>query len=158
MPDQAIIGTAAQAVNPALRRLDFLLGEWRTEGTHPQLAGQTLNGRTSFKRHEGGAFVIMRTHVDHPEIPDGMAIIGSDDGAGTFAMVYFDERGISRLYDLTIGERTLTWRRDDPQLAQTNTIKAGDDEDILIGKGRMSQNGGAWGEDLSQTFHRDAQR
>ena len=156
MSGPAIIGTNAQAVNPALRRLDFLLGEWRTEGTHPQLAGQTLNGRTSFERHEGGAFVIMRTHVDHPEIPDGVAIIGSDDGAGTFAMVYFDERGISRLYDLTVGDRALTWRRDDPQLAQTNTIMGGEDGDMLTGKGQMSRNGGAWGDDLSQIFHREA--
>ncbi len=151
-----IIGAKAQIPNPALKPLEFMLGEWRTTGSHPAMAGKVLNGRTSFRWHEGGAFLMMRTQVDEPEFPNGVAIIGSDDVAGTFAMTYFDERGISRHYEVTVGDRTVTWRRDDPKLSQSNTITAEDDGNTLVGKGRMSQNGGAWGDDLSQVFHREA--
>ena len=70
-------------------------------------------------------------------------------------MTYFDERGVSRLYLVEVGERTVTWRRDDPALAQSMTITAGDDGGTLTGKGRMSQHGGDWGDDLSQTFTRE---
>lgn len=91
----------------------------------------------------------MRTQVDEAGFPDGVAIIGSDDASGTFMMTYFDERGISRVYELVVGERSVTWRREDPRLSQTNTIEMGADGVTLIGQGRMSQDGGAWGDDLS---------
>jgi hypothetical protein len=156
MNDPPIIGERARTNNPALKPLEFLLGEWRTTGSHPERAGKVLNGSTSFSWHEGGAFLIMRTQVDEPGFPDGVAVIGSDNVVGTLTMMYFDERGISRAYDVMVGNRTVTWRRDDQKLSQSNTIMAEDDGDTLVGKGRISQNGGAWSDDLSQTFHRRA--
>ena len=98
------IGREAQRPNPALEPLSPLLGEWRTTGTHPLVPGTTFHGRTSFAWHEGGAFVVMRSEIDEPEIPDGVAIIGSDDAAGTFTMIYFDERDISRRYIVEAGD------------------------------------------------------
>jgi hypothetical protein len=148
------IAPKALKPNPALQALEFIVGEWRTEGTHPLIAGQTLNGRTSFAWHEGGAFLMMRAEVDHPLFPDGIAIIGSDKDSGRVAMSYFDERGFSRLFEVEIGERQVTWRRDDAHLAQSLTLAA-DDNDRLTSRGRMSENRGPWGEDLSQVFTRD---
>ena len=113
-----------------------------------------LHGRTSFAWHEGGAFLIMRSQVDAPKFPDGIAIIGSDDAAGTFSMIYFDERGTSRLMEVTVGERTVTWRHDNPRFAQSTTIST--EGDRLVSKGRMSENGGPWTDDLSQTYERIA--
>ena len=152
MEEASRIGTKAQTINPALQPLAFLIGEWATTGTHPLVPGKTLSGRTSFAWHEGGAFLIMRSEVDEPRFPDGVAIIGSD-GSGRFAMSYFDERGVSRLFEVMVGERTVTWRRDDPELAQSVTITAkGGDE--LASEGRMSEHGGPWSDDLSQVFKR----
>lgn len=154
--EPSIIGAKARMPNPALAPLAFLIGEWRTTGTHPMAPGTTLAGRTSFAWHESGAFLIMRSDVDAPLFPDGMAIIGSDDGAGRFAMTYFDERGVSRIFAVTIGDGRVTWHRDDPTLAQSVTITAADDGDTLTSNGRMSQDGGPWGDDLSQHFIREA--
>ena len=155
MTQSSAIGAAARIPNPALKPLAFLIGDWRTTGTHPLVPGETLCGRTSFAWHEGGAFLIVHSQVDEPRFPSGVAIIGSDNVAGTFAMTYFDARGISRLYQVEVGERTVTWRRDDPALSQSMTIAAGDDGDTLVATGRMSQDGGPWGDDLSQTFTRE---
>ena len=55
-------------------------------------SGATFHGRTSFERHEGGAFVLKRSEIDEPEIPGAVAVIGSDDAPGTFTMVYFGAR------------------------------------------------------------------
>ena len=86
-----------------------------------------------------------------------MAIIGSDDVAGSFAMTYFDERGISRIYQVTVGDRTATWRRDDPEFSQSVTISVRNGGDRLVSKGRMSIKGEAWIDDLSQVFEREGQ-
>jgi hypothetical protein len=147
-------GAKALVRNPALKPLEFLIGEWRTTGTHPLVPGDTLLGRTSFSWHEGGAFLVMRSEVDQPQFPDGLAVIGSDDSAGRFAMVYFDERAVSRLFELTAGDRSATWRRDDPDFAQLVTISAEEGLDRLVSRGRMSKKGGDWTDDLSQVFER----
>ncbi|MBR0656014.1 hypothetical protein GXW79_13105 [Roseomonas arctica] len=148
------IGINALKANAALAPLAFLLGEWRTMGTHPGVPGQTLEGRTSFAWHEGGAFLIMRSEVDHPEFPDGVAIFSADRDAGSLAMNWFDERGVSRLYQVTAGDRSMRWHRDDPRLAQRATIVAGGDGDRLVSKGQMSLDGADWSVDLSQIFTR----
>ncbi|MEA3052939.1 MAG: hypothetical protein QOG72_1842 [Sphingomonadales bacterium] len=147
-------GAAARTPNPALKPLEFLVGEWRTSGIHPMAAGEALRGRTSFSWHEGGAFLVMRSEVDHPKFPDGVAIIGSDDASGKFAMIYFDERGVSRILDVTVGDRSVTWRHDDPDFAQSLTLAAAGDG--LVSKGRMSKKGGEWEDDLSEVFTRAA--
>ena len=152
MEQTGSVGAAAQKRNAAMKPFEFLIGEWRTFGKHPMLPGRELNGRTSFAWHEGGAFLIMRNEVDEPNFPDGVAIIGSDDAAGRFSMIYFDERGVSRLMDVTVAENTVTWRHDDPHFAQRLTIRK--EGDRLISKGLMSENGGQWTDDLSQTFER----
>lgn len=149
---KAAIGGEANKPNPALRPFEFLLGSWRTTGTHPMMTGAELSGRTSFDWHEGGAFLIMRSEVEEPSFPDGVAIIGSDDSAGRFSMIYFDERGVSRVMDVTVGEDTVTWRHDDPKFAQLLTIRK--EGDRLVSKGLMSQNRGPWTDDLSQVFER----
>ena len=146
------IGAKAKAPNPALAPLAFLIGEWRTMGSHPMWPGKALKGRTEFAWHEGGAFLIMHGQVDEPQFPDGVAIVGSDDATGRFAMGYFDERGTSRLMDVTVGERSLTWIRDTPEFSQRLTIAA--EGDRLVSQGQMSRNGGPWEDDLSQTFER----
>ena len=116
--------------------------------------GETLRGRASFAWHEGGAFLIMRSEVDHPLFPSGVAIFGSDEGAGKLVMSYFDERGVSRLLHVEAGEGRASWRHDDPEFAQLLTIVAEEGGDQLRSTGRMSERGGEWTEDLSQVFER----
>jgi hypothetical protein len=65
--------------NKALEPLSFLVGEWSTVGSHPMLPGKTLRGRTSFAWAEGGAFLVMRSEIDQPEVPSAVAYIGTDD-------------------------------------------------------------------------------
>jgi hypothetical protein len=152
MTQASTFGAAALIPNPALKPFEFLIGEWRTTASHPDVPGKDLPGRTSFAWHEGGAFLIMRSEIDDPRFPSGVAILGSDDPAGTFTLIYFDERKISRLFRVTAGDGTMTWRRDDPKLAQSMTFTAEDGG--LVSIGRMSKDGGPWGEDLSQVFKR----
>src|SRR3989442_3471324 len=132
------IGPEAQRPNPALEPLAPLVGQWRTTGTHPRIPGTTFHGRTSFEWHEGGAFVLMRSEIDEPEIPSAVAVIGSDDAAATFTMIYFDEREISRRYtvEATVGE--VRWHRDEGGFAQRMVLTIAADGSQLDARGTMS--------------------
>ena len=109
---------------------------------------------TTFTWAEGGAFLVMRSQTDHGDFPDGIAIFGSDDVLGTMTMCWFDERGISRICPVSIGDRVVSWRHDDPAFMQRMTITADADGGRMISKGEMAKDGGAWGADLSQVFLR----
>ena len=144
----------AQIRNAALRPFAVLIGDWRTTGTHPLVPGKTFHGRASFSWHEGGAFLLMRSEMDESEIPDGLAVIGSDDAAGTFVMVYFDNRGVSRKYDVTLTGNRLVWSRDEAGFAQRQTLVIDEDGSRMAGTGEMSRDGGEWEGDLALTYER----
>jgi hypothetical protein len=148
------IGSEAQRRNPALAPLAPLLGDWRTTGTHPLVPGTTFHGRASFAWHEGGAFVVMRSEIDEPEIPSGVAVIGSDDAAGTFTMVYFDERDVSRRYTVEVGSGEVSWHRDEAGFAQRMVLTVVGDGSRLDAQGTMSREGGPWEDDLQLTYER----
>ncbi|QXC62239.1 hypothetical protein KSP35_05375 [Aquihabitans sp. G128] len=148
------IGPVAQRPNPALAPLAPLLGAWRTTGTHPLVPGVTFHGRTSFEWHEGGAFLLMRSEIDEPQVPDGLAIIGSDDAAGTFTMIYFDERDISRRYDVEVADGEVSWHRDEAGFAQRMVLTIGADGTSLEAQGTMSRDGAPWEDDLRLSYQR----
>jgi hypothetical protein len=146
------IGSKAIKPNPALKPFGFLVGEWKTAGTHPFFPDADLQGHASYEWVESGAFLMIRSEIDHPKFPDGIAIIGSDDEAGTYYMIYFDERGVSRKYNVSIKDSEIKWWRNAPKLSQRFTVTI--EKDKLVSRGEMSQNGGAWEKDLSLTYTR----
>src|SRR5207248_3650786 len=95
--------------NAALQPLSVLIGTWNTVGTHPLVPGTTFHGRTSFEWIEGGAFLIMHSQIDEPDIPSGIAVFGTDDTTGECSMLYFDERGVSRKYEVSVQENVWKW-------------------------------------------------
>jgi hypothetical protein len=144
----------AQKQNPALKSFTALIGEWSTEGTHPYVPGKTFHGRTIFEWIEGGAFLLMRSQIDEPEIPSGVAIFGSDNVTKEYFMLYFDERDISRKYDVSFKDGTITWSRNSADFSQEMKLTVFDDGNTIISKGKMSKDGGAWEPDLELTYTR----
>jgi hypothetical protein len=151
---ETTIGDKAAIPNPVLRPFEALIGAWHTTGSHPLLPGAVLHGRVAFEWFAGGAFVLMRTEVDEPRIPDGIALFGSDDAASQLVMLYFDERGVSRTYAVTIAAQRLHWWRDDPGFSQRFTITLDAGGDRMHGTGEMSRDGAAWEDDLELTYTR----
>jgi hypothetical protein len=140
--------------NPALDPFRVLVGAWNTVGTHPLVPGTTFHGRTTFDWLEGGAFLIMRSQIDEPGIPSGIAIFGTDDRTGECSMLYFDERGVSRRYEARLRDGVWAWWRDAPGFSQrfTGTIAA--DGRTIAGHGEMSRDGAGWEPDLQLTYTR----
>jgi hypothetical protein len=148
------IGHEALKPNPALRDLEVVVGSWDTVGTHPYLPGKTLHGRATFEWIEGGAFLLMRSEINEREIPSGIAILGSDNAIGELHMLYFDERDVSRRYDISIDRNVVRWERNSPDFSQRMVLTLADDGNTIVSKGEMSENGGAWEPDLELTYSR----
>jgi hypothetical protein len=148
------IGFDAQRPNPALEPLAPLVGTWRTTGTHPFFPGVVFHGRTSFAWHEGGAFLLMRSEIDEPQIPSGVAVIGSDDAVGTFTMLYFDERDVSRRYIVDVADGEVSWHRDEAGFAQRMCVTIDVGGGRLYAQGTMAHNGGPWEDDLPISYER----
>jgi len=146
------IGAGALKPNPRLQGLSPFIGVWRTEGSHPLMPGQALQGRTSFAWHQGGAFVIMHSEMQQPEVPPGVAVIGSDDD-GRIMMIYFDARGVSRHYEVSLEGGGMRWKRDDPKISQRMTLTLGEDGRSVRQVGEISEGGGPWQDDLALTYH-----
>jgi hypothetical protein len=118
------------------------------------LPGKTLHGRTSFAWAEGGAFIVMRSQIDEPEVPSAVAYIGTDDDSGECFMLYFDERGVSRRYLVALRGDQWRWWRDDPKFSQRFTGTLEDGGERIVGQGEMRREGEAWERDLKLTYTR----
>ncbi|QIP14923.1 hypothetical protein G8759_21015 [Spirosoma aureum] len=144
----------AQIPNPALNQFSKLVGDWKISGTHPSLPGKLVNGRSSFNWIEGGAFLIWHSKVNEELFPTGIAIFGSDDDTGELFMLYFDERKVSRKYDVSFHDNVLTWWRNAPNFSQRCTWTFTDGDNTIIGKGELNRSGTSWEPDLEQLFTR----
>ena len=140
--------------NPALEPLSVLVGRGKTVGTHPLVPGKTFHGRSSFAWIEGGAFLIMRSRIDEPEIPSGIAIFGTDDATGGCTMLYFDERGVTRRYEASFRDNVLTWWRNAPGFSQRMTATIAADGRTIASRGQLSRDGTRWEPDLELTYSR----
>jgi hypothetical protein len=148
------VANEASIPNPALEPLTVLVGKWKTVGAHPMVPGTTFHGRTSFSWIEGGAFLVMHSEIDEPGIPSAVAVFGTDDATNACFMLYFDERGVSRKYDVTLRDNTWKWWRTAPGFSQQFTGRIVDDGRTIIGKGELSRDGVKWEGDLELTYTR----
>jgi len=140
--------------NPALALLDRALGTWTVTGSHPFFPGRTLRGKVTFERIEGGAFLRMYSKMEDPEFPEGVAVFGTDGDDETCTMLYFDERGVSRKYDVALRADGFTWSRDSPKFAQRFRVTIADDGRRMESEGTMKKDGGAWEPDLGLSYVR----
>jgi hypothetical protein len=141
--------------NPVLKNLEVLIGEWNTAGTHPAFPGATLRGHVSFEWFEGGAFLTMYSIVEEPGPPSSITVFGRDDATETYSMQYFDIRGVSRIYAMSLEGRICKLWRNAPGFAQRFTGTFSEDGNAIVGRWDKSGDGVNWEKDLELTYTRD---
>ena len=115
------------------------------------VAGAYLAAYVAFEWLADQRFLIQRSHYEHPEIPDAVAVSGIVDG--TPSMHYFDSRGVHRVFALEITKDTWRFWNDTPGFAQrfTGTLRDG----VIDGRTELSRDDGAtWTLDLAITYRR----
>jgi hypothetical protein len=135
-----------------LELLRALAGTWTTEGAHSLLPDAAIHGETTFEWLDGERFLVMRSHYDHPEIPDAITVTGVVDEQLT--MHYFDSRGVHRVYSVEMSADTWRFWRDDPGFSQEFTGTFSEDGDTITGRGRSSRDGAKWDDDVALTYRR----
>jgi hypothetical protein len=121
------------------------------------LPGQTLRGRATFSWLESGAFLLYHSYTDAQDVPEGVAIIGTDDALpDNGAMLYFDARNVSREYRWSMSRNVLTWWRNAPGFSQRMVLTISEDGQTIEAQGQMSRNDQAWEPDLQLTFTRSS--
>jgi hypothetical protein len=143
-----------QSETPGPRSQDWqrLVGTWTTEATHPGLPGAVVSGRTSFEWLEDQGFLLQRSHFDHPQIPDALAVIGVLDGQPT--MHYFDPRGVHRVFTVEFTADAWRFWNDTPGFAQRFTGTFVDGGSAIRGAVELSRDGTTWQPDLAITYRR----
>jgi hypothetical protein len=116
-------------------------------------------GRVVFEWMTGQRFLIERWEVPMPEAPDGLAIIGFDEGRGTFLQHYFDSLGIARVYAMRLEDGIWTLWRETPDFspldfAQRFTGTFSEDGMTITGRWEIAHDGSTWEHDFDLTYVR----
>ena len=143
--------------NPALKRLDVFVGEWDIEITAMSfLADKTavVHGRASFEWIEDGAFLLQHSEVPNTDFPRSLSIIGPDDQVETYCMLYSDSRGVSRIYQMSLGGDDWKLWRDFPGFSQRFIATLSDDRNVINARWEKSTDGSNWELDFSERYTR----
>jgi hypothetical protein len=102
-------------------QLQPLIGEWSMAIVMP---GQErpdrlpdIGARATFEWMCEKAFVLERWTVPIPEAPDGLAVIQWDEGRGSFLQHYFDQRGVARVYQMSLDGGLWRFERTKPDFS-----------------------------------------
>jgi len=135
--------------NPTLEQLQILIGEWTIEV--PQFPGE--QGRAIFEWLEGGAY--LRCHSKAPDpAPDATLIIGRDDSGAVYTALYYDSRGVSRVYQMTLANRAWRMWRDAPGFAQRFAGTLSRDGGAIRAAWQKSLDGSKWEHDFDMIYTR----
>src|ERR1041385_1973919 len=151
-----------RAANRALGRLETLVGAWAMQAS---VGGRAMGGgRTTFEWLEGGAFLLQHADaVPDENTPDAWranspfpvtAIIGLDDSAETFSMLYADARGVRRVSAMSLSNRVWKIWRHAPGFFQRFTGTFSDDGATITGRWEGSRDGSNWEPDFDMTYRK----
>jgi hypothetical protein len=145
-----------------IKRLVPYIGEWRMQAVFPDTSSiETAEtqgvARTVFEWMAGRQFVVQRWEVPHPAAPNGIAIIGWDQGKGTYVQHYFDSRGVARLYEMSFADSVWKlWRTaadfSPLDFSQRYIGTFSDDGQTIRGSWESSSDGAYWEHDFELIY------
>ena len=141
--------------NPALDQLAMLLGEWDTEITSvSSFEDQSLvvRGHSSFAWSEGGAFLVQHSEIPDSDFPASISVMGPDDAAGSYCMLYYDSRAVSRIYRMTFSGGIWTLWREFSGFSQRFHGTFSEDGKTIRAYWEKSSDGSTWEHDFDLTY------
>lgn len=141
--------------NLAIDQLAAFLGEWDTEISAMSMdpdPSAVVRGHSSFSWLEGGAFLLQHSEIPNSDFPTSTAVIGPDEEAGTYRMLYYDSRGVSRIYRMTFSGGIWTLWRDFPGFSQRFHGTFSEDRGIITARWEKSTDGTNWEPDFALKY------
>jgi hypothetical protein len=138
----------------ALGELERLVGEWSVEATGPGGELPPSGGRATFEWHDSRAHLVARSTPELAEAPDSVSIIGCDAANGTYVQLYSDERGVCRVYEMSIGAgEWMLWREGEP-FSQRFTAQISDDGNTITGRWELAEDFTTYKTDFELVYRR----
>jgi hypothetical protein len=140
---------------PALKPLAKLAGNWETvlrwsEDTHKLVGGpHEVTGEAVFEWLEGGRFLLYR-------FGPSRWIIGGDDSSSEFRVLYSDDRGVSRVYQMSLARGVWRMWRNAPGFYQRFEGRFTDEARTIKAHWERSTRGKLWIHDFDLTFHKSS--
>lgn len=136
-----------------LKRFDILVGEWDMMGIHPAFSS-ARHGHSSFEWLMEGALLLWHFDWERPGPPSAISIIGHDDPNEMCSMLYADERGVARIYQMSLEGGVWKIWRDAPGFSQRMTGTFSEDGKTISCHGELSRDSANWEQDLDVTYTR----
>jgi hypothetical protein len=150
------------SANPALSQFEPLIGRWIatitwSENIHKFVGGpRTVRGRASFEWAKDRYFVVHSTGGEDEGSPFAHWMIGRDDTSGAFAAFYADNRGQSRIYEMSLTDNVWKmWRRSNGS-CQRFTAQISPDQRKIEARWESSRDDTAWEEEFAIVYAKEA--
>lgn len=138
----------------SMKQFEILVGEWTTVETHPQLPS-AVHGYSSFSWLKEDGLLLWRFDSEPGGgIPTALSVIGCDDSTGACSVLYSDERGVTRIYQMSLEDGIWKMWRDAPGFLQRMTATISSDGNTITSHGELSRDGKHWEQDLNVTYTR----
>jgi len=144
----------ARIANPALKDLAVLIGDWDLALSFPVDPPGQVCGHASCAWLEDGAFLLMRTGAKTAGAPYSISIIGRDDSTETYTLLYLDDRSVSRVYQMSLGNGEWKQWREAPGFSQRFTGRFSAASNTITARWEKSTDGVSWEHDFDLTYTR----
>lgn len=149
--------TKSNLSNPALKDLEFLIGKWEMVLSNAAFLpdrSATVKGEVSFEWLEDGAFLIMRMGGNPSTSQGAIWLINRDESSSDYKVFYYDDRKVSRIYEMSFTDNLWKlWRRS-PNFSQRFEGKISKDSYKILAKWEKSEDGQKWEHDFDVTYTR----
>lgn len=142
------------AVNPALKEIETLVGEWTMELSNASFLpdpSTTVKGKVTFEWLEEGDFLVMR-HGKKGKDMWASWIIGRDEDSQKYTVLYIDNRRVSRVYEMSFKKNEWKIWRNSPGFSQRFLGILSKGKKTIKAYWEKSSNGKKWERDFDVLY------
>ena len=141
--------------NPALKDLEILIGAWDMEISEADFLpdrSATIHMPVSFEWLEEEAFLILRMGDPAAASPSALWLICRDESHSGYKAFYYDDRRVSRIYQMSFSDRACKLWRQSPGFSQRFAGQVSQDEKTIAAQWEKSSDGLTWEHDFNVTY------
>ena len=111
-----------------------------------------MTGPVSIKWLESGAFLVIHMGGQQGGTPDATWVIGHDGDKPDYQVLYYDNRKVSRVYEMSFSDGTWKMWRNAPGFSQRFEGKFSEDGKVITAEWQNSSDGSTWEHDFDVTY------
>ncbi len=114
----------------------------------------TVHGHVTFQWIEGGSLLVMRQSEQSGTTPSARWAIGRDESGSGYKVLYSDNRGVSRVFEMSLSEGLWQLWRNAPGFSQRFEGRVSPDRKTITSHWKKSFDSTTWEHDVDVTYTR----